>query len=335
MDPLTQGVVGAVGAVLVAKPKQRKAAAVLGAMAGMSPDLDVLIRSETDPLLALEYHRQFTHSLFFVPVGAAICTILLYSFLFRRWLSFQMSYVYCLAGYSTHALLDACTTYGTQLLWPFSNARIAWNNVSVVDPLFTIPLLLLLIWSLSRKSRSFAFLSVAYALSYLGLGAVQQKRAESHVQRLVESRNHQAINLGLKPSFANILVWKSVYEHEGRFYVDAVRAGLSMSIVEGTSTEKLDLRKHFTWLDSASQQAKDIDRFAWFSNYHLGIDPDNSLRIIDIRYSLIPNQLDGMWGIILDESASPSQHVEWNTTRPQGEQMATEVDRLWELINGE
>ncbi|MDC3283047.1 metal-dependent hydrolase, partial [Planctomycetota bacterium] len=71
MDPLSQAVVGAVVAGCVAKPQTIKPALMLGAIAGMAPDLDVFIRDPQDPLLFLEYHRQFTHALAFIPVGAA------------------------------------------------------------------------------------------------------------------------------------------------------------------------------------------------------------------------------------------------------------------------
>ena len=56
-------------------------------------------------------------------------------------MAYRQVWFIALLGYGTNGLLDACTTYGTLLLWPFSNARIAWNNVSVIDPLFTLPLL--------------------------------------------------------------------------------------------------------------------------------------------------------------------------------------------------
>ena len=56
-------------------------------------------------------------------------------------------------GYSTHGLLDACTSYGTQLFWPFSNERISWNNISIVDPLFTIPVLILVVIAIRTKKR--------------------------------------------------------------------------------------------------------------------------------------------------------------------------------------
>ncbi|MFT4629524.1 MAG: inner membrane protein [Arenicella sp.] len=339
MDPLTQGVVGAAASQLVYTNRRNKvrsgskcSVAILGFLSGMAADLDVLIRSDVDPLLALEYHRQFTHSLIFIPVGALICAWLLRLLLFRRTLTFKDAYLYCFAGYATHAVLDACTTYGTQLFWPFSNDRVAWNNVSVVDPLFTVPLMFLVLLAVFRRSRLWAILSTVYAFSYLGVGVLQNHRVLDIALQIAQSRGHVPLNLGVKPSFANLIVWKAVYEHQGRYYVDAIRAAKSTSVIEGSSTEKLDLAKHFTWLDEGSQQARDVQRFGWFSNQHLAIDPDDKSRIIDIRYSLIPNRMDGMWGIVLDPKAASGTHVKWNTTRPNRDQMGSWINKFWAMI---
>jgi len=342
MDPLTQGVLGTTAAQLVAKPTQKVMAAVLGFLSGMAADMDVFIRSSTDPLFSLEYHRHFTHALVFVPFGALLCaTVFYYSIrklatlkprLFANDLSFSAIYLFCFAGYATHALLDACTTYGTQLLWPFSDARIAWNNVSVIDPLFTLPLLLLVGIGVFRRSTLIAWFAAIYAVSYLLLGLMQNHRAETVANELALSRGHEPLNLGLKPSFANILVWKSVYEYDGRYYVDAVRVGLSSRVYQGSSTPKLDVAKHFSWLDVESQQAKDIERFRWFSNDHLGIDPENEYRIIDIRYSLIPNRFDGMWGITLNPQADKTDHIKWSTSRPKGDELSKQTSRLWSMV---
>ena len=68
MDPFTQGVVGAVAAQQKAKNQNTLIPAIFGFFAGMAADLDVLIRSSSDPILALEFHRQFTHSLIFIPI---------------------------------------------------------------------------------------------------------------------------------------------------------------------------------------------------------------------------------------------------------------------------
>ncbi len=338
MDPLSQGVLGGVAAQQISSKRSRVAALLLGWLAGMVADLDVLIKSNTDPLLFLEYHRNFTHALIFIPVGALLCAGL-FQWIFKAWfgrleLSFRQVYAFCFAGYATHALLDACTTYGTQLLWPFSDARIAWNTVSVVDPLFTLPLLLFLVLSVIKRSRRWASASALYAFSYLGLGWVQHERAFDIAQKLANDRGHSAQQLEVKPSFANVLVWKSVYEHQGQYFVDAVRVGISGRIYPGVSVDKLDLSRHFPSLDLQSQQALDVERFRWFSNNYLALDPDNAQRIIDVRYSLIPNQVAGMWGITLDSNAQPSQHVTWNSDRPKGAKAKEQAGHLWAMILG-
>ena len=72
MDPLSQGTVGAAFAQSVANKNNIFKIGFIGFLAGLIPDLDVLIQSSTDPILSLEYHRQFTHSLLFIPFGSLI-----------------------------------------------------------------------------------------------------------------------------------------------------------------------------------------------------------------------------------------------------------------------
>ena len=77
MDPISQGVVGAAFAQTAARRKQLATVAWYGALGGLAPDLDVLFQSPTDPLVFLEYHRQFTHSLVFIPAGAFLVFLVL------------------------------------------------------------------------------------------------------------------------------------------------------------------------------------------------------------------------------------------------------------------
>ena len=176
MDPISQGALGALVPQVVSRREKLRAFAVLGCLAGMAPDLDVFIDSSTDPLLFLEFHRQFTHALLFIPIGAALVALPLQPVV-RRTLRPRETYLACLLGYATHGLLDACTSYGTQLLWPFSEHRVAWNNVSVVDSLFTLPLLGLVSLAAVRRRRAFAVAGLSWAVCYLALGAVQHQRA--------------------------------------------------------------------------------------------------------------------------------------------------------------
>jgi len=286
MDPISQGVLGAAAAQTsshsasakfpdalasaggATPPKTRTVlwlATMLGAFSGMAPDIDVLISSRTDPLLFLEFHRQFTHALLFIPFGALVCAGLAHYFVRHR-LPFKSTYLFCFLGYATHALLDSCTSYGTQLFWPFSSERFAWNNVSVVDPLFTVPAIVLVVMGVRRNSQVFSFIALGWMLGYLALGVVQRDRALELGTEIAATRGHQPVNrLEVKPSFGNVLLWKLVYEYQGRYYIDGIRTGMSVTHIAGESAAKLDVRTHLPWLDQQSQQAKDIERFRWFS----------------------------------------------------------------------
>lgn len=312
MDPISQGAVGAALAASVWRARSRGAAAArehravplrlaatLGALAAMAPDLDVLIRSANDPLLALEYHRQFTHALAFVPIGALLCSLLAYP-LVQRWATFAQAYLFCVLGFASHGLLDACTSYGTRLLWPFSELRVAWNLVAVVDPAFTLPLVALVVVAVLRRRPGYALLALLWALTYLGAGAVQRERAEQAGLAIAEARGHQPERLLAKPSFGNLLVWKVVYQADGRYFVDAVRPAWEVSWFPGTDAAVLEVTERLPWLDPDSRQAADLDRFRQFSGGWLAESDELPNAVIDVRYSMIPNEIDPLWGIMLD-----------------------------------
>jgi inner membrane protein len=332
MDPLTQGLLGASLPQACVKGRYGASAGLLGFLAGMSADLDVLIRSETDPLLFLEYHRQFSHSLVFIPFGGLLCALLLHALIGRRWgLRFRQSWLFCTLGYATHAVLDACTTYGTMLLWPFSEERIAWNTISIIDPLFTLPLLAGVLLAARRKRPVFARIAVFWACSYMALGLWQRNNAVDMGEALAASRGHQPMRLEAKPSFANILVWKIVYETPQRYYIDAVRAGLAPRVYPGDSVEKLNIARDMPWLNLQSQQARDIERFRWFSNGYIARDPVFSNRVIDVRYSMIPNEVAPLWSIELKPGAQLNQHVAYLVHRNAG---GNSLSRMWAMVSG-
>ena len=329
MDPISQGVLGASAAQSAANRRDMLVALLAGIVGGMAPDLDSLIRSADDPLLYLEYHRQFTHSLVFIPMGGLLCALVLKPIL--RAASFGRIYLFATLGYATHGLLDSCTTYGTQLFWPFSDARVAWHVVSIIDPLFTLPMVGAVVLASWKRSAWFARLACGWAVLYLAAGIVQRERAESIGQEIAAGRSHIGVEIEAKPSFANIMVWKIIYAHDGKFYVDAVRLGIRPEVYPGASLDRLDLTRDFPWLDPNSQQARDVERFRWFSNHHLAVHPRRRDFVIDMRYSLLPNGIDGMWGIELNPQAAGSEHVRFLWARQVG---APERDALWRMIMG-
>tara|TARA_B100001059_G_scaffold91829_1_gene90742 strand:- start:19889 stop:20911 length:1023 start_codon:yes stop_codon:yes gene_type:complete len=329
MDPLSQGTVGAAFAQSVANKNNIFKIGFIGFLAGLTPDLDVLIQSSTDPILSLEYHRQFTHSLFFIPFGSLIFALLIFP-LFKSSLSLKTVYFASLLGYATHGLLDACTSYGTQLLWPFSNERISWNNISIVDPLFTIPILIFLGIAIKTKKKIFSFFGMGWIIFYLSIGFVQYERALSAAIELATMRGHNAERLTLKPSFGNLILWKSIYKHKETFYVDAIRTAQSSSWCLGETIRGFDYKYHLPDLDEESQQKKDIERFRWFSQDYLGFDKEKNI-VTDVRYSMIPNQIAPMWGLTIDDQRGINDHAIWWTSRNLDQ---SQVDLFIDMLKG-
>jgi inner membrane protein len=83
---------------------------------------------------------------------------------------------------------------------------------------------------------------------------------------------------------------------------------------EGTKIKKLNVYSDFNNLNIKSQQYLDIKRFDWFSQGYLGLGNSNNI-ITDVRYSAVPNEVDGLWGIKIDPSKNLSDHVDWVVNR--------------------
>ena len=330
MDPLTQGVVGAVASQQPANRKNILVATILGFLSGLAPDLDIFIRSDKDPLLVLEFHRQFTHSLVFIPIGGLICaTVFYYLFTKRNGFTFRKTYIFSTLGYATHGLLDSCTSYGTQLFWPFTDSRISWNTISIVDPLFTIPLLILILFTVIKNNKIFSRLALSWIVIYCIFGFIQQDRAKDIAKKIALSRGHIATNVLVKPSLANLFVWKIIYSTDNYYYVDAVKIALKSKMYKGSKINKLNVEESFPWLDLNSQQAKDLERFRWFSGDYLAISKKYPNRVIDIRYSILTNESNGLWGIELDKKADENSHIKYIFNR---ERNSDTINILWNMI---
>ena len=316
MDILTQGVIGAALPLATRHKKQAAAAAALGFLAGLAPDFDALIRSSQDPLMFLEFHRHFTHSLFFIPVGSAAVAGVLYG-LGRRWLRFSIwkCWFFCALGFGTHGLLDAATSFGTSLLWPLSDSRFSLSIISIFHPLFTLPLIALVGAGVLKRDGRYGRGALLWAALYLSAAGYQHLQARGMAETLAESRGHGDVRLVVKPTFGNILLWRSVYAFGGRFYVDAVRPWPYRQLLEGTSIATLAPARDFLWLQPDSRQARDIMRFARLSEGYVAKAPDGSARVFDVRYSFLPTETTPLWFIRLSPYGPPGTRAVYATDR--------------------
>ena len=313
MDLLTQGVLGAALAQAGSKQSETRLACGIGFAAGLLADVDALIRSTNDSLLTIEYHRHFTHSIFFVPLGALIAALILWPLLRKR-ISFKRLYVFSLLGYSLSGFIDACTSYGTHLFWPLSDERVSYHLISIVDPIFTLALIAAVVLAYRKRRAKIAQFGLMFAALYLAVGYIQMDRADSAIQQLAMQRGHTPTQLIVKPTFGNILLWRSIYKTDGRLYVDAVRMAWQPKIYAGDSVSQYDIDRNNPSLDKASALYKDMQRFNFFSDGYIAGHPRKPNVLADMRYSIQPNGLEPLWGIEF-EPTEPQQHVQFSVYR--------------------
>jgi inner membrane protein len=191
MDSLTQAALGGVIAQVGFHKSLGKKAIAWGIALGTLPDLDVFAAKLSSNPLAMEIiHRGLTHSVFFCAIFAMIFGIIQFAIhngkyykhhyarlddkeRFIKWVSLSFWVLI------THPLLDLFTSYGTQLLAPISDHRFALNAISIIDPFYTLLLIISLVIGLLdiRKSTSVACIALFLSSAYLLQGLVEQHKA--------------------------------------------------------------------------------------------------------------------------------------------------------------
>ncbi|MCB9615789.1 MAG: metal-dependent hydrolase [Sandaracinus sp.] len=203
MDSFTQIVLGAAVAEAGFRPRLGRRATVFGGFCGLVPDLDLVV-ALVDPWADLVHHRAWSHALPIQLLAAPLFGWLGHRFGKREGTVLQWTH---LAFWSliTHSLLDLFTSYGTQLWLPFTNRRYAWDGASIVDLVYTLPLVVALVLTRKRARPRLSFGVLAFTTAYLFLGTwsmsvarergVQAMRAEGfepeHVRALPTLLNNQ------------------------------------------------------------------------------------------------------------------------------------------------
>lgn len=224
MDSLTQIVLGAAVGEAVLGKKVGNKAMLYGAIAGTIPDLDTFARFFTDTITAIEIHRGFTHSIVFSIVFAPIFGWLISKIERKSAATWQNWSWLMFWGFSTHPLLDAHTTWGTQLFWPFE-LRLAYKNIFVIDPLYTLPFLVFLILAMrqpriSEKRRKLNNLGLIISSIYLLIVTPALKLYT--FTKFTEALNNQGIaykQIETKPSPLNTILWTANVEVEDAYLI--------------------------------------------------------------------------------------------------------------------
>jgi inner membrane protein len=217
LDSLTQIVLGSSVGELVLGKKIGNKAILWGAIAGTIPDLDVFLRYFTDEISATEMHRGFSHSFIFAVIIAPLLAWI------AKKLHYQLKDVsfanWCKLFFwttVTHPLLDAHTTWGTQFFWPF-NYRLAYQNIFVVDPLYTFPFLTFLIITMILKKEQpkrakFNKIGLSLSSTYLLLTLIFKWISFEEFKDGLQNQKIEYVEMDTKPSPLNAILWSSLIE---------------------------------------------------------------------------------------------------------------------------
>ncbi|MBO6827382.1 MAG: metal-dependent hydrolase [Sneathiella sp.] len=215
MDSVTQFVLGAgIGAACLGKKHGLRKAAITGGLLGTLPDLDVFW-DYGGPLENFVFHRSATHSLLLQTLATPILAEGLWR-IFKKpegqRLSFYLTVWLTLV---THALLDAMTIYGTQLLWPLTDHPFGVGSMFIIDPLYTLPLLFITLWALIRPRWNNAYrksLTAALTIStlYLGWSVVAQNWMTNKAEQKFAERGISVDKTLVIPLPFTTFAWKAI-----------------------------------------------------------------------------------------------------------------------------
>lgn len=219
MDSLTQIVLGAAVGEAVLGRKVGNKAMLYGAIAGTIPDFDVFASYFTDTVSALSIHRGFTHSIVFSVLFAPI-----FGWIVSRYETYKnfknWSWLFFWA-FITHPILDAHTTWGTQLFWPF-DLRLAFKTIFVIDPLYTLPFLVFLILAMlqkrtTEKRRFYNKIGLIVSSSYLLLTFFLKWVAFTKFESALKAQHIDYLQIDTRPAPLNTILWSANVETENGY----------------------------------------------------------------------------------------------------------------------
>lgn len=270
MDSLTQIALGAAVGTAVLGRKVGARAALWGAVCGTLPDLDVLV-PYGDPVRDFTFHRAESHALFWLTVASPAIAWVIAGLNRKAGASFREWWLLAWLALVTHPLLDAFTIYGTQLLLPFSDYPVGVGSVFIIDPLYTVPLVVgavAALWLRGRDpARAMRWNAAGLGLStlYLAWGVAAQSHVEGVVQRTIAATPLADARALVTPTPFNTLLWRVVVMdddgyHEG--YYSLLDESRGVRLTHHTSDTRLLEPLRDDWA---------VRRLAWFSKGFYGV----------------------------------------------------------------
>lgn len=327
MDSLTQIVLGAACGELVLGKKIGNRALLFGAIGGTIPDLDVFIGSflYNNEIQAMAFHRGFMHSILFAVLGCFAFGWITYKLYntqkrtgttqLKDWIMLFFWTIF------THPLLDCFTPYGTQLFAPFSDYRVAFNNISVVDPLYTLPFLFCMIVVLFFKRTNLKRLQwtkagIYISSIYMVLTLFNKFYMDRVFKKSFEKAGISFQRFSAQPTILNNILWYAVAETKTEYQLTFY----SHFDKSATANKMITIAKNHEVIDMNDEN---LQTLAWFSNDYFTIHKKEKIgtyKYTDLRYPMLnPDDIttsvfnftvffeNGEWDILPFDGNTPSK----------------------------
>ncbi|SDS51498.1 inner membrane protein [Formosa sp. Hel1_31_208] len=339
MDSLTQIVLGAACGEAVLGKKIGNKALLYGAIGGTIPDLDVLVGNlmygnEIDAML---FHRGFMHSILFAALASLLLGWLvhkLYNTKKRLDTTTQKDWMllFFLALF-THPILDCFTPYGTQLFAPFSNYRVALNNIAVADPLYTIPFLVSIIMVMFFNRQNYKrklWLKLGFGLSsvYLIITVINKIYIDSVFESSLSENGITYERFSTQPSILNNVLWFGIAETDRSYHV----AYYSLFDTSDFFTEWQVIPKI---RDLKTEEFPDLKQLTWFSNNYFNVErlDDGDFLYKDLRYPLVETR-DGYKAIFNLKLYQEEDRLNMTPFAPEMDDFKFTISALWKRLKG-
>jgi len=215
--------------------------------------------------------------------------------------SFREWYWLFFLALATHWMLDCFTAFGTQIFYPFSDYRVAFNNIAIVDPLYTVPFLICLIIASfykrdSRTRRLFTWLGVGISSLYMLLTIYNKIHVDNVFDHALQNRKLEVSRCRCSPTILNNVLWSCVADSEKDFYV-----GQYSLFDSDPNLHYLNVIAKNDSIRQALMPYEDYQTLLWFSDNYLASYPTDSLLILsDVRYGGMSDTITGPQDLIFN-----------------------------------
>ncbi len=282
MDSITQAVLGAAVGEAVLGKKLGGKAAIFGAVIGTVPDLDVLLLPFYDGLERISIHRGYSHSILFSLLGAFLFAYILSKIKWTKEVPFRRLWLFSFLDLITHILLDAFTSFGTQLFLPLTDWRVSFDSISIIDPVYTVPLIVGTLFSVfyyqkTAKRRGFPnAVGLIASTLYLLFTLANKQHIENVFQTQLEEQNTPYFRLLTVPVAVGNGTWYGVAKDANSLYIG------KYSEWKGNQIEFHSFPINDQLLDGLDGRL--VDRMKWFAQgFYTVAEKDGKIRIYNMQ----------------------------------------------------